>query len=142
MSEKDAPETRLKRAVLAVQSGRLGEARRLLVRILRQDPRNVDAWVWLGKAVDDPEKRRERFSRALRVDPDNEEARRGLVALLSGPQAAEVSAGKPPMRISAYPLRCPNCVRPYVTRSPSGRYAVRIVVRNRKLRGGRASNSG
>lgn len=87
MSEKHVSETRLKSAVLAVQSGRLEEARRLLVSILRQDPGNAAAWVWLGKAVDDPEKRRECFSRALRADPNDEEARRGLVALLSGPQA-------------------------------------------------------
>jgi len=109
MPEKDASETHLKRAILAVQSGRLEEARRLLVSILRQDPENAAAWVWLGKAVDDPEKRRECFSRALRADPNNEEARLGLVALLSGPQAEEASTGKPPMRIFAYPLRCPNC---------------------------------
>lgn len=112
MSQANGSRARLKRAVLAVQTGRLEEARRLLAQLLRRDPRNAEAWLWLGKAVDDAEKRRECFSRALRLDPTSEEARRGLVALLSGPQGEEAPGGGRPARISAYPLRCPNCGAP------------------------------
>lgn len=117
-------------AIRALQSGRAAEARRLLASALRQDPQDVDAWVWLGKAMDDPAKRRECFARALRLDPDNEEARRGMVALLSGPDAAPVEErpsgqgapapdtaeflaadedAAPPKQIAAYPSRCRSC---------------------------------
>ena len=112
MPQQDATQAQLKRAILAAQTGRLEEGRRLLAAILRKDPRNATAWVWLGKAVDDVEKRRECFSRALQIDPGNDEARRGMVALLSGPQVEELSPEGQPKRISAYPSRCPNCGAP------------------------------
>ncbi len=115
-------------AILAVQAGRTAEGRRLLAAVLQQAPHDADAWVWLGKAMDDPAKRRECFTRALRLDPDNEEARRGMVALLSGPSAAPqeerpadaqpppsgleellTEDAVPPRQIAAYPSRCPRC---------------------------------
>ncbi len=107
---RDATAAQLKQAIVAIQSGRLEEARRMLAAVLQQDPDNAEAWVWLGKAVDGPEKRKECFSRALRLDPDNQEARQGMVALLSGPQVEEKaeSTGEP-TRVSAYPSPCPNC---------------------------------
>ncbi len=100
----------LKEAIVAIQAGRLEEGRAMLVTLLRQNPNDAAAWVWLGKAVDDPEKRRDCFSRALRLDPENQEARQGIVALLSGPQVEEEaeSTGEP-ARVSAYPSPCPNC---------------------------------
>lgn len=109
MRREDAAQAQLKRAILAVQTGRLEEARRLLAAILRRHPDNATAGVWLGKAVDDVEKRRECFSRALQIDPDNDEARRGMVALLSGPQVEETAPQGQPARVSAYPSCCPNC---------------------------------
>jgi len=104
MRETSPDKVVLQRAIAAVQAGRLVEARRLLADLLRRDATLVDAWVWMGKAQDDLERRRECFLRALRLDPDNAEARQGLVALLSGPQPAE-----PPKKISAFPFPCPQC---------------------------------
>jgi len=129
MSERDRSQGMLKQAILALQAGRTKEARQLLATLVRQNPHDVTAWVWLGKAMDDPAKRRDCFTQALQLDPDNEEARRGMVALLSGPTAAgeatlstseepseteavlaeedELTAG--PQEISAFSSPCPNC---------------------------------
>jgi predicted RNA-binding Zn-ribbon protein involved in translation (DUF1610 family) len=132
MSDRDRSRGMLKQAILAVQAGRTKEARKLLVTLVQQNPRDVTAWVWLGKAMDDPAKRRDCFTRALQLDPGNEEARRGMVALLSGPTATgeaslpvreepgeseellvegeeEDEAAAGPQQISAYPSPCPNC---------------------------------
>ncbi len=102
-------EAQLKRAILALQAGQTAQARTMLAALLRQDPQYAAAWVWMGKAVDDPEKRKECFSRALRLDPDNDEARLGMVALLSGPQAGAAEQPGPPAQVTAYPSPCPNC---------------------------------
>jgi DNA-directed RNA polymerase subunit RPC12/RpoP len=118
----------LQQAILALQAGHTAEARRLLATLLQQNPNDATAWVWLGTAMDDPAKRRECFARALHLDPDNEDARRGMVALLSGPSAAGEEAqptaeaptreapaedgGEPaslPKEICAYPSPCPSC---------------------------------
>jgi DNA-directed RNA polymerase subunit RPC12/RpoP len=109
MATANKLETQLKKAVMAVQSGRLAEARAILATMLRQDPKDVKAWVWLGKAVDDPAKRRECFSRALHLDPNNEEARLGMIALLSGPEMVVEGTAERPTQVTAYPLPCPNC---------------------------------
>jgi len=130
MSERDRSQGMLKAAILALQSGRAGEARKMLATILQQDPRNSAAWVWLGKAVDDPAKRRDCFTRALQLDPGNEDARRGILALLSGPSAADEAAlpsgaepapatetladdadetAAAPKQIVAHAAPCPNC---------------------------------
>ncbi|MBN1485703.1 MAG: hypothetical protein JXA37_13395 [Chloroflexia bacterium] len=116
MSEQSA-KGQLQRAVMAVQSGRLEDARRLLAVLLRQDPGNAQAWLWMGKALDDAEKRAECFTRVLMLDPNNDEARLGLVALRSGPQlrspdGAGESPAEPtewPTRIVAHPSSCTQC---------------------------------
>lgn len=127
MPEPAPPAGLLQQAILALQAGHTEEARRLLATLLQQNPNDATAWVRLGEAMDDPAKRRDCFTRALRLDPDNEQARRGMVALLSGPglpgeaaQPAEAppqealagDEGRPaplPRQISAYPSPCPSC---------------------------------
>ncbi len=100
--------TQLQQAILAVQTGNLQRARQILATLLRQNPENARAWLWLGKAMDNPRKRAECFRRVLRIEPENDEARAGLVALRSGPEMP-ASAEEAPTRIQAYPLRCPQC---------------------------------
>jgi DNA-directed RNA polymerase subunit RPC12/RpoP len=109
MSEKANREIVLRQAILAVQAGNLQGARQALSSLLRKDPTNAKAWLWLGKAIDDPAKREECFARALRFDPDNSEARRGLVALRSGPAMETEPADEPPSRIVAHPSGCSQC---------------------------------
>jgi predicted RNA-binding Zn-ribbon protein involved in translation (DUF1610 family) len=125
MSDRD--QGLLKQAILALQAGRTPEARKILIALVQQNPRDVTAWVWLGKAMDDPARRRDCFTRALRLNPGNEEARRGMIALLSGPDATgqealaeeqapaeevledEGAPARPPSQITAFPSPCPNC---------------------------------
>lgn len=110
MTEAGERQEMLQRARLAVQTGRPGDARRILAALLRQNPADAAAWVWLGKAVDDAAKREECFRRALRCDPENDEARRGLIALRSGPSIDDqAGAGGSPDRILAHPSRCRQC---------------------------------
>jgi len=78
-------------AIEAYRAGNRNEAVRLLREVLQQDPRNEQAWLYMGAAIEDPEKRRQAFQRVLQINPDNEKAKAALERL----DAAASSAGGP-----------------------------------------------
>ncbi|HMO59120.1 MAG TPA: hypothetical protein PKC19_17335 [Roseiflexaceae bacterium] len=74
-----APDQSLFRdAVAAVHNNDRQRAMQLFSTILRHDPRNEVAWVWLARVVDDPERRRYCLERALALNPANSEVQRLL----------------------------------------------------------------
>jgi hypothetical protein len=70
------------RALHAAQSGDRKTAYLLFKQVVLEDPSVIQAWVWMGKLVDDPELQRECLQRALLLDPSNVEARAGMDLLL------------------------------------------------------------
>jgi sortase A len=69
--------------IAAARAGQRERARDLLAHVLKQDQRNVLAWLWLSSVVDRPDEQRDCLKKVLVLDPDNQAARRGL-ALLQG----------------------------------------------------------
>lgn len=65
---------KIQEAVEKIKSGKKDEGRRILVQILRSDPKNEWAWLWLAVAVEDPDKREECLERVLRINPNNQQA--------------------------------------------------------------------
>jgi hypothetical protein len=65
----------------AARDGNREEARNLFTLLTRQDPDNIQAWLWLAGVSDDPRQRRAALERALEIDPQNDMALRGLRAL-------------------------------------------------------------
>jgi len=65
----------------AARDGNREEARNLFTLLTRQDPDNIQAWLWLAGVSDDPRQRRSALERALEIDPQNDMALRGLRAL-------------------------------------------------------------
>src|SRR5438874_5834923 len=53
-------------------------AREMLAYVVYLDPRNAEGWLWLSGVVDFPQQVRYCLERTLRVDPDNERAKRGM----------------------------------------------------------------
>lgn len=79
----------------AIESARLGfydDARGLLLQIIRQDPNNVLAWLWLAQTLDDPKRQADCLRQALRVEPDNPDALAGVEALRTGMPLPEPGA--------------------------------------------------
>lgn len=68
----------LRAGVAAARAGRREEARRLLARVVEQDERNVQAWLWLSGVVETLEERELCLENVLTLDPANDAARRGL----------------------------------------------------------------
>lgn len=97
-------ETTLEQAISAAKAGRKEEARRLLEAVLDADDRNEQAWLWMSDVVDSDEERVICLENVLTINPHNEPARRGLVALGADPVppyvpevAAEVATAAPPV---------------------------------------------
>lgn len=88
-------ETTLQRAVTAAKEGRTAEARHLLETVLDADRHNEQAWIWMSGVVDNDEDRIICLENVLAINPQNETARKGLVAL--GVTPDEVDAPSSPI---------------------------------------------
>lgn len=64
---------------MAIRSGERARARDLLTRLLKMGQENADYWIWMSALVETPKERLFCLKEALRVDPQNKVARRGLV---------------------------------------------------------------
>jgi hypothetical protein len=73
----------LKQGIAALKAGQKAEARRLLAQVVQQDKNNETAWLWLSGAVDTDRERIHCLRETLRINPNNEHARRGLEKLES-----------------------------------------------------------
>lgn len=71
----------LQKAIELLRDGDTLAARRLLSDIVKIDPNNEQAWLWLSSAVTDESRRRECLEHVLRINPGNQAAHLALVAL-------------------------------------------------------------
>lgn len=73
--------TQLKQALAHIKSGDKQAGKKILLSLLKQDPTNSRAWLYLSAAVNTPEKKRQCLEAALEHDPNNEPARQALAKL-------------------------------------------------------------
>jgi tetratricopeptide (TPR) repeat protein len=92
-----AQEKMYKAALEAIDQGQTARARDLFTRLLKSDSSKADYWLWMSTLVDSPQERIYCLESALRVDPDNEAARRGLIILGAKQPDKEVTP-VPPVR--------------------------------------------
>jgi tetratricopeptide (TPR) repeat protein len=80
----------LHEAVEAISLGQRTRARDLLTRLLRADQNNANYWIWMSAAVDSTSERIYCLESALRLDPYNSTAIRGLVLLGARPAEEDI----------------------------------------------------
>jgi hypothetical protein len=86
----------LQTAIASVHSGDKETAQRLLEQVIRDDPQNATAWLWMSSVTDSDEHRRFCLEKVLKINPHNETAQRGLEALSqSEPSQAQKQLGLP-----------------------------------------------
>ncbi len=68
-------------AIEALRAKDRSKARELLTQLLKSDQSNVQYWIWLSAAVETPKEQIYCLQTALRLDPENATAKRGLVLL-------------------------------------------------------------
>jgi tetratricopeptide (TPR) repeat protein len=76
MAENDAV---FQEAVEALREGKKAHARELLTGLLKTDQNNATYWVWMSAAMETPKERIYCLQTALKLDPNNDAAKRGLI---------------------------------------------------------------
>ncbi len=90
-----------------IASGADAQAKSALVRLVRTDPENVQAWELLASLCEDPSQQMDCYRQILRVDPANRHALERL-ATLQG-QASALPSSDRPANSQAATLRCQHC---------------------------------
>jgi len=94
-----AEDTMFQDAVEALRSGDKARAKELLTELLKTDQNNPTYWIWLSAAVVTSKERIYCLQTALRLDPENAIAKRGLILL---------GALSPDENIQPFPLNRPR----------------------------------
>jgi tetratricopeptide (TPR) repeat protein len=68
----------LERAINLIKLGDINGGKRLLAQIIKTDPKNEHAWLWLSTSLDDQEHARYCLQRALEINPQNQAAKNSL----------------------------------------------------------------
>ncbi len=92
MAESRAMHPTLVQAVRLIKEGDKPEGRRLLSELLRADPHNESAWLWMVNAVEGVAQRIYCLEQVLRINPGNEPARQVLGQLKPSMARAEPEA--------------------------------------------------
>ena len=85
-------DTLFQEAVESLRTGDRPHAKDLLTRLLKTDQNNVNYWVWMSAAVETAKERVYCLQTALRLDPENGTAKRGLILLGALPRAQQPAA--------------------------------------------------
>ncbi len=87
----------LQEAIEAISKGQRIRARDLLTRLLRTDQNNPEYWLWMSSVVDTTKEQVFCLNTVLKLEPDNQQAIRGLIILgQRSPEGRTVSL--PPVR--------------------------------------------
>ncbi len=71
----------LQKAMATIKAGNKTAGKQLLTDILKTDPDNEEAWLWMTKVVDSNSERIKCLQQALRINPNNETAQYVLASL-------------------------------------------------------------
>jgi tetratricopeptide (TPR) repeat protein len=74
-------DTILDQAIQALEAGQHDRARDLLTRLLKENPQKPEAWLWMSAAVKSKKEQIYCLQQVLRFDPENADARQGLIML-------------------------------------------------------------
>ncbi len=85
----------LQQAITAIKSGNKAEGQRLLAQLLKAEPKNESAWLWMSAVVGDDTQRRFCLGKVLAINPANAAAQQALSRLGSHPAPKE--AGPKPV---------------------------------------------
>ncbi|MBI5959974.1 MAG: hypothetical protein HY866_14640, partial [Chloroflexi bacterium] len=83
----------LQQGIAAAKGGRPDIARQSLQQVVRLDPQNETAWLWLSSVMAEPKERMFCLKRLLEINPQNEFALKGLRAM--GIDPAQTAAPVP-----------------------------------------------
>ncbi len=84
----------LNKSIAAYKNDEIAEASKLLAQVIKQDPNNERAWLWLSGIVTTDAERLFCVKRLLVINPENEIAKRGLTLLPQNLESVQPSLEK------------------------------------------------
>lgn len=90
---------RFNQAIQLIKSGEVERARPILLELLKTDPHNEAAWLWLVQSLPTPAQRIAALEQCLKLNPNSQRAKWGLAQLK--PREASLAA-KPPLTPRPY----------------------------------------
>jgi tetratricopeptide (TPR) repeat protein len=120
-----ASQSALTEAIAAARAGDRSHARELLSKLLRSDSANPDYWIWMSSVVDSEREKIYCLESALKLDPSNRSALRGLVILgARRPEEAELASA---VKIARRRTAAATVARP-AAKGPAFRFPWRTLV--------------
>ena len=89
-------DTLIKKAIQAITVEDFQTAKKLLASILKEDPQNEQAWLYLTLCVADPQQKQECLHRVLSINPNNQHALRAQARLSN--RSNKPQAAPPPVK--------------------------------------------
>ena len=74
-------ENQISQAVQAIKAKDFHTARKILAALLKQNPKDEQAWLFLAVCVEEPQQKRDCLQRVLAINPHNEHALRAMAKL-------------------------------------------------------------
>ena len=81
---------KLTQAIHLIKTGEKAKGRKFLAEVIRSEPRNETAWLWMTAAVDSKDQRKQCLEKVLDINPNNEQARAGLSKMMGHELATSV----------------------------------------------------
>ena len=79
----------LQQAIAAIKAGDKETGQQLLMKVIKADPKNEAAWLWMASTLDDPQEKKECLQKVLQINPKNATANKALTQL-EPPQPIEL----------------------------------------------------
>lgn len=106
----DASADLLRQGMAALRAGDRATAETLLARATQMDPNNEQAWLWLSGAASTPAEQRRCLEQVLRINPQNDAAKRGLEKLGLAPVIVTPAPPPTPALVPAETVAAPTAV--------------------------------
>lgn len=123
------PNEQLQKAIEAIKGGEKNSGKLILYKLVKDEPGNELAWMWLSACIDDNNQKIKCLEKVIEINPNNEKARIALQRLKSVISEPDISAMitnsgnggvgqlssqlndriNNPRSIEFIPANCPNC---------------------------------
>jgi hypothetical protein len=103
---------KLNQAITAIKAGDTKAGKEILIEVLKAEPRNESAWLWLIQITKDKNKKIKYLERLLKINPDNEIAKKGMARLKSAelPSVDDIAPmSEPPAQVKDQPEQKDGC---------------------------------
>ncbi len=86
----------LQQAITAIKSGDKATGKQLLIEVIKADPNNETAWLWMTNVVSSDVERIRCLQNVLKINPNNEAAKKGLATIQQRQASQQPPKVEPP----------------------------------------------